>query len=63
VIGGSKAAGSPVPGGYPRALHFNQDFVRGTRQACVVPLDLPGAKRGPLILKLGQRTVRGGSWS
>jgi alkylation response protein AidB-like acyl-CoA dehydrogenase len=56
VIGGSKAAWiSCAPVATHVALHFNQDFVRGTGQACVVPLDLPGVRKGPPILKLGQR--------
>jgi alkylation response protein AidB-like acyl-CoA dehydrogenase len=56
VISGSKAAWiSCAPVATHVALHFNQDFVRGTGLACVAPLNLPGARKGPPILKLGQR--------
>ncbi|MEM2978763.1 MAG: acyl-CoA dehydrogenase, partial [Candidatus Hadarchaeales archaeon] len=56
VISGAKSSWiSCAPVATHVALHLNQDFDRGTGQACVVPLDLPGVRKGPPILKLGQR--------
>lgn len=57
VISGTKSSWiSSGPVATHVALHVNLDIGRGSVGAgCVVPLDLPGARKGPPILKLGQR--------